>query len=747
MASKASRVNIIDATATAVPKKTAAPRTHIKKTPKEVVESLPISAMAKKVESSKKSETKKSEFAEKVKAVTIDTPKKTKEVEKKIIKPAVKEKPIKKVREVKESKASKEAEEAVFYVNETLKKTASHIAGAIKKIKVKPRFIEVPEIRRVHMRVVAYVGVAYVVVGIVTASFALGNLFGGQKNFLLSVVPQMLTQYASVFGAVIHTDVAGTSPANISKIEKAPTKTSLRADMKTQAASVALASSVRVEEKDFAFLSAAPQASGTKDVSPDIEITGVGDKASGDVTLSIGVSDAYSVTLAMMPEKGLTAYYLGKARMASSSDSWSYAWNTHNVPNGDYLLVARVTNQFGTYESDTLEVSVKNTDVATSSPSLALVMPPEKALYVVQVEEEMMSTLVGKADEVEMVEASSTEEELALSLDEEMATTSVEKPEDIFTAEMDAFKGNVLMLIERFGVAYRAGDTDAQEFIKQGITLFKDKTLETLKAREVSVDGNYDVITRDLDSLITQEIARIETRERMIVERVGDSIRLDTDKDGVADYDEVHSFQTNPRLPDTDADGFTDGVEIVRGYDPLSARGETPIVFEYPEMHGVVRAETFSVESISTEYGEQNEVLGAHLEGKALPNSFVTLYLFSSPIVAVVRADEQGVWKHFFDADLEDGVHTAYAATTDNTGKIVAKSTSFSFIKSAEGFSKGGEVAPPVVVAETSDNTFTENGLFLLISALLVIILGLSLVALGAYFARPHKEDSLLKAA
>ncbi|MFB6226019.1 MAG: thrombospondin type 3 repeat-containing protein [Candidatus Paceibacteria bacterium] len=53
--------------------------------------------------------------------------------------------------------------------------------------------------------------------------------------------------------------------------------------------------------------------------------------------------------------------------------------------------------------------------------------------------------------------------------------------------------------------------------------------------------------------------------------------KLDTDKDGLSDYQEVHVYNTSRYLKDTDSDGLTDKEEIEGGTDPNCPEGETCI--------------------------------------------------------------------------------------------------------------------------------------------------------------------------
>ncbi|MEI6835385.1 MAG: hypothetical protein WCK59_00995 [Candidatus Falkowbacteria bacterium] len=48
---------------------------------------------------------------------------------------------------------------------------------------------------------------------------------------------------------------------------------------------------------------------------------------------------------------------------------------------------------------------------------------------------------------------------------------------------------------------------------------------------------------------------------------------LDSDGDGLSDYDEINIYKTSPYLEDTDGDGISDFQEVKNGTDPLCAAG------------------------------------------------------------------------------------------------------------------------------------------------------------------------------
>lgn len=49
----------------------------------------------------------------------------------------------------------------------------------------------------------------------------------------------------------------------------------------------------------------------------------------------------------------------------------------------------------------------------------------------------------------------------------------------------------------------------------------------------------------------------------------------DTDKDGLADYDEIYSYKTSPYLEDSDSDGLSDKAEVAAGTDPNCPQGKS----------------------------------------------------------------------------------------------------------------------------------------------------------------------------
>jgi len=64
-----------------------------------------------------------------------------------------------------------------------------------------------------------------------------------------------------------------------------------------------------------------------------------------------------------------------------------------------------------------------------------------------------------------------------------------------------------------------------------------------------------------------------QVEETDVIDQLLTLQNIDTDNDGITDYDEEYIHGTSPYLPDTDSDGYLDKEEIDSGHDPLCPAG------------------------------------------------------------------------------------------------------------------------------------------------------------------------------
>lgn len=180
-------------------------------------------------------------------------------------------------------------------------------------------------------------------------------------------------------------------------------------------------------------------------------------------------------------------------------------------------------------------------------------------------------------------------------------------------------------------------------------------------------------------------------------------VLLDSDADGLPD-DQEKRFGTDPNKADSDGDGYSDLVEIKSGYDPLGPGKKehklTKIdkaivdqaVIEQPKEEAPVIDQTLKI----AEVNNTNSQAGSYqINGKALPNQIVTLYIYSQlPLVLTMQADANGNWVYQLDKSLNDGKHEVYVAINDDAGRIVSQATPLSFfVKEAKAVSMDQYIA------------------------------------------------------
>lgn len=240
--------------------------------------------------------------------------------------------------------------------------------------------------------------------------------------------------------------------------------------------------------------------------------------------------------------------------------------------------------------------------------------------------------------------------------------------------------------------------------------------------------------------MVSDEKNDVDTQRRQVLQYCLDHSRecqteKDQDHDGLSDVDEIR-FGSNPQVADTDLDGFIDGDEVKNGFDPVKYSGgdkSDKIVFESPQSAGEVKKDLYKVQTVSVETKEGGEKR-MRLTGTGLPNSFVTIYVYSNPIILTVKTDNDGNWTYELDKEMEDGSHEVYVAITDNTGKITAKSEPLPFVKTAQAIEVRplGET-PAVSTDSPTESRFSRDLWFLIPLILAGLAAALAIIGLARH--------------
>lgn len=285
---------------------------------------------------------------------------------------------------------------------------------------------------------------------------------------------------------------------------------------------------------------------------------------------------------------------------------------------------------------------------------------------------------------------------------------------------------NVTKKIEEIKPSKDKEEDKKIEILKEEINTSLDKIQKNLET-ESGLPVNFEKSKRDVKETILKFQEVLEEKKDVVESRQGELVFKDTDGDGISDYDEVYIYKTDPANPKTRGSGKTDGEKIKEGINPLSD-SEDKIKYQDPrEDKESFVSPAYRVDKVQLVKEDKKLVF----EGVALPNTYITLYIYSTPIVVTVKTDENGKWNYQLEKELEDGEHQMYVASVDTSGKIIARSNPVLFTKSAEAATIG--IAGSIDNSISTQNFLRDNFILVTLATLIAIVI------LGMMFVGNHK--------
>lgn len=469
---------------------------------------------------------------------------------------------------------------------------------------------------------------------------------------------------------------------------------------------------------------------------PSLKVIAPGGDLAGQVLVKIEApKDLPFIELYVRVPHSSNSRFVGLAE--KRTDYWYFFFNTLNVPNGDYEIVARTRVSGKDYFSSGVKTRISN----FATPKVVEAVEPMSEEEAASADTETPETTVGR---------SLPDFTLSDTNEQGSEETTAFVPSEV-EETLSLYEEEIRELFNRYAVAQQSGDSLLIELARKELIAGKEEILN-----DILTDQSINYLADDAEKVLDERFAilekRVSTFEELRRAASDSKTSVDTDKDGISDFDEQNLYNTNPEFPDTDNDGIQDGVEIMRGFDPLNPDAEAVIQYEMPqESLALVQEESLKVERIVPVIKNDDEAgksVQAEITGKALPNSYVTLYIFSTPTIVSVRTDENGAFSYTFEKELEDGDHEVYVAITDNTGAIVARSNPFRFVKEAEAFTPLDGNAEQAITPESfstiaSFNSYnTVVGLGILAFGLILLMLGVSMREKAGVAPQEPSHDS-----
>jgi hypothetical protein len=445
------------------------------------------------------------------------------------------------------------------------------------------------------------------------------------------------------------------------------------------------------------------------------------DTLTNQVFISFKIEKAQNVEFYLRIPSSLMPTYLGNAFFENGL--WNYLWETTKTPNGHYFILAKITSEFGEYWGAKLPIQIKNL-VAENLPEV------EKIKEEVKQKKEEIETKIEKLNQEEEKTVKKVES-AAQELKEKIEQPEI-KPEikEKIKEKTEVLKQESQKIIKNLANPQLERDQkqEIKQQLKSTLQKFNQEIVENLPApSRKEFENKFTEVKQKIDeaALTAEQIAQ---EKKITEEQKTQELIKDSDNDGISDEEEIR-LGTNPLLVDSDGDGFLDSSEIKLGFDPLNPSPAAKIEYQDPRKVNLPPSPELKIEKIETVELPNKNYRALKISGKAIPNSFVTLYIFSLPTIVITKADSSGRWEYILDKSLSEGQHTAFIALTNNLGQIEKKSEAVDFVKRNNEILRlfdQRENMKPVSLVDKLQWSF-----FFLVIALIVFGVGVAFLIIG----------------
>ncbi len=418
------------------------------------------------------------------------------------------------------------------------------------------------------------------------------------------------------------------------------------------------------------------------------------------------------VAIYARPDHSVQEFFVGQAE--NQDETWVYSLSNKRLPQGIYTIFAKGIDQnevkgeamisFRNIASDPVFKESDETILADTrkdedrNDSSALL----KALSI--------ENHAGTTSELDQTDSEvSASEEVSIATSSELNTllpNNIANVIEIFAAAKQT--NNALLL--------RASETALTEAILHEVNQVSD----TLGPVEVAALEN------ELRSKVKKELAVRVVK----AQNSSEFYPADVDGDGISDTEESLISATDPTHPDTDRDGFLDGIETIFGHDPVSYEPEAVLRLEQsgevPIIETLLGIESVTAYAYYATEGQTPRIY-QEISGFGIPNSYAVLRINNDEVISLVTVAADGKFNHTLEFELDNGQHAVSVQYIANSGVAIATSRIFNFIKddTATNYIKPATAAPVIVA------TYVEETNSTLPAAVGVVAFGLLLLYMG----------------